>query len=91
MLLTLIVDAKVNATIIISVYDGGKAGGGGRFCFHPANLSLVKAFVFGVAKFLDGVVGVKVVDAELSVYTVSPRAKSVWPYHLHLPLFRRGR
>jgi hypothetical protein len=69
-MLTLIVNTNVNALLtgtehVGAIGNGSDASGGGRLSLQLVNLALIPAFAFTVAIFLDNVIGVKVVYANL--------------------------
>ena len=64
----MVVNVKVKM-ILVLVYRGRETRGGGRLSLHLANLSLIPAFAFSVAKFLDDVVEVEIVHANLRAYS----------------------
>jgi hypothetical protein len=65
-MLTLIVNTKVKTALVIVIHNSAEASAGSSFRIHFANLSPIPASSFRVAKFLDNVLGAKVVQANLS-------------------------
>ena len=67
MVLTLIVNAKVRALVIV-IHNRTETGEGGRFGLHLTNFSWVPPFALGEAILLNDVLVVEVVHADLPRY-----------------------
>ena len=76
MILTPIVDTKMNTTIFIAIFNSGQTRVRGRFSIQLANLSLMPPPALAVAILLHGVVAVKVVHANLLIYISGRRLET---------------
>jgi hypothetical protein len=72
--LTLVVNTKVKPALVIAMHNSAETSAGGRSRNHPANIPVIPAFSFRVAKFLNNVLGVNVVHPNLSHHIpIGPR------------------
>ena len=60
----MIINAKMNLPLFV-VYESAEAGGRSRLGSELADLSLIPAFALDIGIFLDNVLGVEVVHANL--------------------------
>jgi len=61
----LIVDAKMNAALFITEYNGGEAGGRAHLSTQLGDISWIPTFALRVARLLDSVTGIQGIQANL--------------------------
>jgi hypothetical protein len=81
-MLTLVVNTKAKASLVIAVYNSAEAGAGGRFRIHFTNLAVIPAPSLRIGTLLDKVFGVKVVQANLPIYPSSCAERKSGAAHL---------